>query len=156
MRGARSRHRKPGNSEIDCAHFLGLLLHRDYLCLPLAAQGQALGILYLECLQRKATPNKLDIHFNLLQRLAEMSSMWIAGLNLLERFENESIRDGLTNLYNRRFIEIALDYELRPRAARGKSELSLLMLDIDHFRDFVMTTAQPIVGRSAPAPGGQN
>jgi diguanylate cyclase (GGDEF)-like protein len=133
MRGARSRHRKPGNSEIDCAHFLGAP-PRDYLCLPLAAQGQALGILYLECL-KESDSEQLDIHFNLLQRLAEMSSMWIAGLNLLERFENESIRDGLTNLYNRRFIEIALDRELR-LAARGKSELSLLMLDIDHFKGF--------------------
>jgi diguanylate cyclase (GGDEF)-like protein len=61
--------------------------------------------------------------------------MWIAGLNLRARLEEESIRDGLTDLFNRRFMEISLDRELR-LAARRKGELSLLMLDIDHFKCF--------------------
>jgi len=65
----------------------------------------------------------------------ELSSMWIAGLNLRARLEEESIRDGLTHLFNRRFMEIALERELR-LAARRKGELSLLMLDIDHFKRF--------------------
>jgi hypothetical protein len=116
LRGAGSRHRKPGNSEIDCAHFPGAP-PQDYLCLPLAAHGQALGILCLECL-KESDSEQLDIHLNILQRLAEMSSMWIAGINLRERIESESIRDGLTNLYNRRFMEIALDRELRLAAGR--------------------------------------
>jgi len=133
LRGARARHRKPGNSEVDCSHFLGTP-PQDYLCLPMAAHGQALGIFYLECAQYNNC-DQLDIHLNTLQRLAEMSSMWIAGLNLIERFERESIRDGLTNLFNRRFMEISLDRELR-LAARRKGELSLLMLDIDHFKRF--------------------
>ncbi|QNI32217.1 GGDEF domain-containing protein [Alloacidobacterium dinghuense] len=133
LRGARARHRKPGNSEVDCAHFLGNP-PQDYLCLPMAAHGQALGIFYIEC-PEKCDSDKLDAHLNILQRLAEMSSMWIAGLNLIERFESESIRDGLTNLFNRRFMEISLDRELR-LAARRKGDLSLLMLDIDHFKRF--------------------
>jgi diguanylate cyclase (GGDEF)-like protein len=133
LRGARARHRKPGNSEVDCAHFLGTP-PQNYLCLPMAAHGQALGIFYIEC-PEKCDSDQLDAHLNILQRLAEMSSMWIAGLNLIERFESESIRDGLTNLFNRRFMEISLDRELR-LAARSKSDLSLLMLDIDHFKRF--------------------
>lgn len=61
--------------------------------------------------------------------------MWLGSLNLCARLKQESIRDGLTNLFNRRFMEIALERELR-LAARRKSELSLLMLDIDHFKRF--------------------
>ena len=133
MRAARSRHRKPGNSEIDCAHFLGAP-PPDYFCMPLAAQGQALGILCLEC-PTESDSEQLDIYLNIFPRLAEISSMWIASLKLQERFENESIRDGLTNLYNRRFMEVSLDREIR-LAARRKGELSLLMLDIDHFKRF--------------------
>lgn len=76
----------------------------------------------------------LDTRLDLLHRVTELSSMWIAGINLRARLEEE-IRDGLTGLFNRRFMEIALDRELR-LAARRKTELSLLMLDIDYFKRF--------------------
>lgn len=133
LRGTGTRHRKPGSSEINCEHFLGAP-PQDYLCLQLAAHGQALGVLYVEC-HEESDSDQLDTHFGILLRIAELSSMWIANLNLLERFEKESIRDGLTNLYNRRFMEISLDREIR-LAAKRKGELSLLMLDIDHFKRF--------------------
>ncbi|HTZ89776.1 MAG TPA: sensor domain-containing diguanylate cyclase [Alloacidobacterium sp.] len=133
MRGARSRRRAPGHSEIDCSHFQGTP-PQNYLCIPLAAQGQVLGVLYLGC-PDESDPSGLDTHLDFLYRLTELSSMWIAGLNLRLRLEEESIRDGLTNLFNRRFMEIALDRELR-LAARRKGELSLWILDIDHFKYF--------------------
>jgi diguanylate cyclase (GGDEF)-like protein len=133
MRGARSRRRTPGLSEIDCAHFQGTP-PQNYLCIPLAAQGHALGILCLT-FPEASDPILLDSRLDLLHRLTELGSVWIANLNLRIRLEEESIRDGLTNLFNRRFMEIALDRELR-LAARRKSDLSLLMLDIDRFKCF--------------------
>jgi diguanylate cyclase (GGDEF)-like protein len=133
MRGARTRQRKPGVSEIDCKHFRGTP-PQNYICMPLAAQGEALGILYLGCPDTCAC-SQLDAHLDFLQNLTELSSMWIGGLNLRARLEEESIRDGLTNLFNRRFMEIALERELR-LAARRKGEVSVLILDIDHFKHF--------------------
>ena len=133
MRSARLRHRRPGVSEIDCMHFRGAP-PENYICLPLAAQGESLGVLYLGC-PDTSTCSRLDSHLDFLEGLMELSSMWIAGLNLRARLEEESIRDGLTHLFNRRFMEIALERELR-LAARRKGELSLLMLDIDHFKRF--------------------
>ena len=133
MRSARARHRQPGVSEIDCMHFRDAP-PQNYICLPLAAQGESLGVLYLGCPDTD-TCSRLDSHMDFLEGLVELSSMWIAGLNLRARLEEESIRDGLTNLFNRRFMEISLDRELR-LAARRKGELSLLILDIDHFKRF--------------------
>jgi diguanylate cyclase (GGDEF)-like protein len=133
MRGARTRRRRPGVSEVDCLHFRGAP-PQNYICMPLAAQGEALGVLYLGC-PDAGICMQLDTHLDFLQGLTELSSMWIAGLQLRARLERESIHDGLTNLFNRRFMETALDRELR-LAARRQGELSLLMLDIDHFKCF--------------------
>ena len=47
----------------------------------------------------------------------------------------QSIRDHLTGLYNRRYLEEILERELH-RALREKSPLGLIMLDLDHFRHF--------------------
>ena len=133
LRSGRPRWRKTGESEVHCGHFRGAPPD-NYLCIPLTAQGETLGFLYIEC------PTALigiDVERNKdgLEELAEMSAMSIAGLNLRERLEHQSIRDGLTDLFNRHFMEISLDREVR-RAARNHAELSVLMLDVDHFKQF--------------------
>ena len=51
------------------------------------------------------------------------------------RLEDQSLRDSLTGLFNRHFMEIALDRELH-RAARQRSSLAVFMLDVDHFKRF--------------------
>jgi diguanylate cyclase (GGDEF)-like protein/PAS domain S-box-containing protein len=51
------------------------------------------------------------------------------------RLQQESIRDPLTGLYNRRYLEETMEREIR-RAARAKHSLSVLMLDLDLFKKF--------------------
>lgn len=58
-----------------------------------------------------------------------------ASIELRRRLENQSIRDSLTGLFNRHFMEIALDRELA-RCARRKGSLAVLMIDVDHFKTF--------------------
>jgi diguanylate cyclase (GGDEF)-like protein len=77
----------------------------------------------------------VDANSGPLQELIELASISIAGLNLRARLEHQSIRDGLTGLFNRHFMEIALDRELR-RAARHNKPVAIMMLDIDHFKQF--------------------
>ncbi|MFZ0292465.1 MAG: GGDEF domain-containing protein [Candidatus Sulfotelmatobacter sp.] len=47
----------------------------------------------------------------------------------------QSVRDALTGLYNRRYLEEVLDRETR-RAGRAGQSMGILMLDLDHFKRF--------------------
>ncbi len=52
-----------------------------------------------------------------------------------EALREQAIRDPLTGLFNRRYLEEALGRELR-RAEHGHEPLGVLMLDLDYFKDF--------------------
>lgn len=54
----------------------------------------------------------------------------------------QSIRDPLTGLFNRRYMEETLEREVH-RSARNAECLALLMLDIDHFKQFNDTFGHP-------------
>ncbi len=51
------------------------------------------------------------------------------------RLDNLVNFDGLTNVYNHRYFQTTLAQEIS-RATRSESVLSLLLIDIDHFKDF--------------------
>lgn len=67
--------------------------------------------------------------------VGERISMALANLRLREVLRSQSIRDPLTGLFNRRFMEESFERELR-RAARCGENATLLMVDIDHFKQF--------------------
>ena len=133
LRAGRARWRSPGRSEVNCTHFLGTT-PEHYLCMPLAAHGETLGFVYVECASAAMVEEAESKRF-LLNEMVELASMAIASLNLKAKLENQSIRDGLTNLFNRRYMESALERELH-RAHRRKSKLAVMMIDVDHFKAF--------------------
>jgi diguanylate cyclase (GGDEF)-like protein len=49
--------------------------------------------------------------------------------------QTQAMQDGLTGLANRRFFEETIEHEFR-RAARSAQPISLIMIDIDHFKDY--------------------
>jgi diguanylate cyclase (GGDEF)-like protein len=59
----------------------------------------------------------------------------IANIRLREALRTQSVRDALTGLYNRRYLEETLEREMR-RAARAEQSLGILMIDLDHFKNF--------------------
>jgi len=59
----------------------------------------------------------------------------VANIRLRQALRNQSIRDPLTGLYNRRYLEEMLERETR-RAVRSEQGLGVLMLDLDHFKKF--------------------
>jgi diguanylate cyclase (GGDEF)-like protein/excisionase family DNA binding protein len=64
-----------------------------------------------------------------------LAAMLQAAAIRYSRAEVEAITDGLTGLYNHRYLHERLEEELR-RARRRESPLALLFLDCDHFKDF--------------------
>ncbi len=133
LRSGHPRWRRPGVSEIHCTHFSGEKPER-YLCMPIVAHGNTLGMLHVQC----ATDEILDLanqRMDGLRQLVQLTGMAIATLNLRSKLESQSIRDSLTGLFNRHFMQISLERELA-RAARRKQILAVFMLDLDHFKKF--------------------
>jgi diguanylate cyclase (GGDEF)-like protein len=67
--------------------------------------------------------------------VAEHIALALANLKLREKLQNQSIRDSLTGLFNRRYMEESLEREMR-RCDRKRQPLSIIMIDVDHFKRF--------------------
>jgi diguanylate cyclase (GGDEF)-like protein len=112
-----------------------------YVCVPLAAQGETLGVLYLECPSEPSASaiERSDTQMEAFSRqgtaVGQRISLALANLSLREVLRVQSIRDPLTGLFNRRYLEESMERELR-RAARSHESVAVLMLDIDHFKRF--------------------
>jgi diguanylate cyclase (GGDEF)-like protein len=127
-------------SPLPCTH-VHLAGGTEYLCVPLVAQGETLGLLYVEDKTSLIAPSAQVPLFrqSTIKRrataAAERVSLALANLKLRELLRNQSIRDPLTGLYNRRYLEESLNRELH-RANRTRRNVSLVMLDLDHFKHF--------------------
>jgi diguanylate cyclase (GGDEF)-like protein len=116
-----------------CQHVEGRL---PYLCAPVAAQGEALGVLHLRGPRTAAdVAPLLQEGERLAAMLAEHIALALSNLDLRETLRNQAIRDPLTNLFNRRYMEESLERELR-RVRRKGAPLGVIMLDVDHFKRF--------------------
>lgn len=133
LRSGQPRWRLPGQSEIDCTHFMGEPPER-YLCVPIGAQGNTLGVLYVQCATDEIVAS-VNRRTDSLRQLLQLTGMTVAALALRMSLEHKSIRDGLTGLFNRNFMQVSLEREL-VRAVRRKQVLAVFMLDLDHFKQF--------------------
>jgi diguanylate cyclase (GGDEF)-like protein len=106
-------------------------------CIPLIAMGQAIGVVHLE----SETPITDDIVAHA-SRIAEQVAVAIANARLMKTMEGLAMTDGLTGLKNARFFDTYLEQELAA-AVRDDEPLSILMIDIDHFKDFNDTFGHP-------------
>ncbi len=124
-----------------CAHLQSetMTLTSHVQCLPLVAHGELMGVLVLDAYLER------DQHENLViegtRRFAlEQVGLSIGNLKLRESLRQQSIRDVLTGLYNRRFFEESSQRELlraiRLQAQGAYDGLALMMIDIDHFKRF--------------------
>ena len=131
LRSGRTRWRQAGRSELNCDHFAGRTPAR-YLCIPLAAHGDTIGVLHLECPDDKVAAD-VETRMAAISQMLQLAAMAIANLNLRMRLENQSIRDSLTGVFNRHFMQITLDKELS-RTSRRQASCAIVMLDVDHFK----------------------
>jgi diguanylate cyclase (GGDEF)-like protein/putative nucleotidyltransferase with HDIG domain len=75
-----------------------------------------------------------DDHRRLLDRVSEQAAAVINNSMLFEQTQEDSLTDPLTGLPNTRFLFMHLTRELS-RAERLKGELSLMVMDLDHFKE---------------------
>lgn len=118
---------------MNCRH-VNPPLPGSYLCVPMMAQGEIIGILHM----RKEVTEAAEYMKNIGQfatTVAEAMALALANLKLRETLRNQAIRDGLTGLFNRRYLEETLDRELS-RGKRQGNALGVIMMDLDHFKEY--------------------
>ena len=114
-----------------CAHAAGV--KNTYLCIPILAQGETLGILHFQSTDESPQLDPSELGFK--TTFAGQVGLSIANIKLREALRMQSVRDALTGLYNRRYLEEVLDREVR-RAGRAAQSLGVLMIDLDNFKRF--------------------
>jgi diguanylate cyclase (GGDEF)-like protein len=102
-----------------------------YICIPMLADGKTLGVLHLQL------PNNdgKQVFVELAQSAAARLALALSNIKLRQTLRNLSIKDVLTGLYNRRFVEEIFEHEVA-RCRRNDKSLSVLMIDVDHFKRF--------------------
>jgi diguanylate cyclase (GGDEF)-like protein len=120
-----------GDPTARCGHALAVT--HTYLCVPILAQGETLGILHLQATDAEPQLNAAELSFK--TTFAGQVGLSIANIRLREALRMQSVRDPLTGLYNRRYLEEVLERETR-RAGRAEQSMGILMLDLDHFKHF--------------------
>jgi diguanylate cyclase (GGDEF)-like protein len=94
------------------------------------AHGETIGVLHL-----LDGPHLAESQVRVATMVAERMGLALANIRLREALKAQSIRDPLTGLFNRRYLEESLERELH-RADRDKSTIGLIMADLDHFKRF--------------------
>lgn len=124
---------KDPQTETICGHIKEKIQYA-YVCVPMLAQGRAIGVLHL-----RANPGSNQAEAfsedqqRLARRAAEYIGMSLTNLRLRDELRSQAIRDPLTGLFNRRYMEETLDREIR-RAQRHNTVISVIMFDIDRMK----------------------
>jgi diguanylate cyclase (GGDEF)-like protein len=122
-----------GGAAPPCAHLPAGAAGTD-LCVPLVAQGEALGLLELRAARHTAVWHD-EAGRRLARTVADAIALALSNLRLRETLRYQSIRDPLTGLFNRRYLEETFARELS-RAARADTLVGVVVFDIDHFKRF--------------------
>ncbi len=113
-------------ADVRCAHVSTLT--DAYHCEPILAGGEVVGLLHLGRIADDEERFRLAI-------LTENIALSLVNHRLQRGLREQSIRDPLTNLFNRRYMEEALTIETA-RSARAETNLGVVMCDVDHFKRF--------------------
>jgi diguanylate cyclase (GGDEF)-like protein len=125
-----------GADGIPCAHVAAdpdAAPAGGHVCIPIMAQGELLSVLCVRFAD--GARRRVDEELRLAGTVAEPVALALANLRLRERLQNQSIRDPLTGLFNRRFLNETFAKELSS-ARRHKRGLGVMVIDVDHFKRF--------------------
>jgi diguanylate cyclase (GGDEF)-like protein len=141
LRRGRTHVHPGGRSDPRCSHLLG---EGPSVCIPLVASGEAIGTLSIQeddplfpipDHDHDSDSDTFARRRHLAVAVAEDIALAVANLNLREALRLQAVRDPLTGLYNRRYMQEFLDRELHS-ARRKHRPLAFMMLDLDRFKRY--------------------
>lgn len=123
-----------------CKHVGNLVEPTDYICVPVISQGQDVGVFHLRT--RPGVQLLTNAHQQLAQAVTEQIGLALSNLQLRENLHQQALLDPLSGLYNRYFMQASLENEL-DHAQRSGYPVSVIMLDVDHFREINANIGHP-------------
>jgi diguanylate cyclase (GGDEF)-like protein len=119
----------PHSGKLCCMHNNGVMSTFE---IPMVARGKVHGLLMLAVEGADGTARLKKIS-RIARALADSVSLALANIALQEKLRTQSLRDPLTGLYNRRYMEDALERYLSI-AERNGAATAVVMVDLDHFK----------------------
>lgn len=126
-------HEVTDSTNAQCQHFS----HSPpsaYLCVPLTVRGETIGLLHVSASGAQSDGQFRELH-TLAIAVGEATKLALSNIKLQEALREQAIRDPLTGLFNRRYLDETLLRELH-RCQRQGEPLVAAMLDVDHFKRF--------------------
>jgi diguanylate cyclase (GGDEF)-like protein len=112
-------------------HYKGKhLADGSFVCVPMKLGGRVQGLFNV---LRPRAGGFADADVALLRSLASYTALAIAHAEATLRLRDLAVTDELTNVANRRLLLERLTIEIE-RSRRGQTALSVLMIDLDHFK----------------------
>ena len=111
-------------------YIAGFAETQSEMCVPLVIFGEKLGVLALDSASKNAFDND-DVQP--LESVADICAAAIQNAHNFDRMKQLAYVDGLTGIHNRRYFEMRIVEELE-RAGRFQGRMSVIMVDIDHFK----------------------
>ena len=118
----------PHERSLCCSHYIGDVASIE---VPMMARGQVFGLLVLG--DRGGRCENVDNARRIARALADSTSLALSNISLREQLRTQSLRDPMTGLYNRRYMEDTLDRFISLAQRQGQST-SVLMIDLDNFK----------------------
>ncbi|HEY3177240.1 MAG TPA: PAS domain S-box protein [Candidatus Polarisedimenticolia bacterium] len=126
---------------IVCKH-VKLPLNGSSLCVPIIARGETVGMVHLvgedkpqPSSDKEQTLHRTEYRERLARAAGQQIGLALLNVRLQETLRTQATSDPLTGLFNRRYLEEAFPREVH-RASRRNGKLGLLMIDLDHFKQF--------------------
>jgi diguanylate cyclase (GGDEF)-like protein len=122
-------HEVQGGQGLACGHRHQAVAGRAF-CLPVMSREGPVGLLHVEVPEDGEGEHTVRRR---LEAVGDRLGACLSNLQLRERLRQESIRDPLTGLFNRRYMVETLLRELG-RARRASEPVAVVMMDVDHFK----------------------
>ena len=106
----------------------------SYFCIPLIVRGETLGLLHISA-GIAQTEEQFKELCPLAIAISEAAKLALSNLKLRDALREQAIRDPLTGLFNRRYLDETLHRELHRCQRRGEP-LAAAMIDVDYFKQF--------------------
>ncbi|NOR58708.1 MAG: diguanylate cyclase [Sulfurimonas sp.] len=105
---------------------------QNYVCIPFTINNDVSLTISITG-ESENEVEEITSHITSIKHYFEAAKPVIESQILMEKLKDTSLRDGMTGLYNRRFLEEVID-KIMHQATRSKETYSVLMLDVDFFK----------------------